>query len=64
MSGRAILEATTLNFEMMCVLGLLTLTVFLFVSEIIRIDLAAVLVMVLLGGFSYLPGGGLALFPH
>jgi di/tricarboxylate transporter len=43
---------------MMVVLGLLAFTVFLFVSEIVRIDLAAVLVMVLLGGLSYLPGLG------
>ena len=43
------MEATVLTFEMMAVLGLLAFTVFLFVSEIIRIDLAAILVMVLLG---------------
>lgn len=52
------MEATILNFEMMVVLGLLTLTVFLFVSEIIRIDLAAVLVMVVLGGLSTFPALG------
>ncbi|MFV2052929.1 SLC13 family permease [Aliiroseovarius sp. YM-037] len=38
------------------VLGLLAFTVFLFVSEIIRIDLAAILVLVIVGILSYLPG--------
>ncbi len=52
------MESLTLSYEMMAVLALLALTVFLFVSEIIRIDLAAVLVMVLLGGLSYMPGLG------
>ena len=52
------MEATVLTYEMMTVLGLLAFTVFLFVSEIIRIDLAAILVMVILGGLSTLPGLG------
>ena len=47
--------APVLTFEMMAVLALLALTVFLFVSEIVRIDLAAIMVLVLLGGLSYLP---------
>ncbi len=38
------------------VVGALAFTVFLFVSEIIRIDLAAILVLVLLGILSYIPG--------
>nr|WP_135507031.1 SLC13 family permease [Roseovarius aestuariivivens] len=38
------------------VVGMLLFTVFLFVSEIIRIDLAAILVLVLIGIFSYVPG--------
>ncbi|MBY6068944.1 SLC13 family permease [Leisingera aquaemixtae] len=48
----------TLQFtdEMAVVLGLLGFTVFLFVSEVIRIDLAALLVLVLVGILSYLPG--------
>ncbi|KIC20217.1 SLC13 family permease [Leisingera sp. ANG-Vp] len=48
----------TLQFtnEMAVVLGLLGFTVFLFVSEIIRIDLAALLVLVLVGILSYFPG--------
>lgn len=50
------MEVTVLTFEMMVVLGLLAFTVFLFVSEIIRIDLAAMLVMVMLGGLATLPG--------
>jgi hypothetical protein len=52
------MESLLLTFEMKMVLGLLVFTIFLFVSEIIRIDLAAVLVMVLLGGLSYMPGLG------
>ena len=41
---------------MAVVLGLLGFTVFLFVSEVIRIDLAALLVLVLVGILSYFPG--------
>ena len=52
------MDLPALTFEMMAVLGLLSLTIFLFVSEIVRIDLAAILVLVLLGGLSYLPGLG------
>ncbi len=52
------MEAVQLSYEMMVVLGLLAFTVFLFVSEIVRIDVAAVLVMVILGALSYLPGLG------
>ena len=52
------MESLALTFEMAVVLGLLALTIFLFVSEIVRIDLAAIMVMVLLGALSYLPGLG------
>lgn len=52
------MESPVLTYEMIAVLGLLALTVFLFASEIVRIDLAAVVVMVLLGALSYLPGLG------
>ncbi len=52
------METILLTQEMMVVLGLLAFTVFLFVSEIVRIDVAAILVMLLLGGLSYLPGLG------
>lgn len=40
----------------MVVLGILAFTIFLFVSEVVRVDLAAVMVMVLIGVLSYLPG--------
>ena len=52
------MDAIALTFDMGVVLGLLAFTVFLFVSEIVRIDVAAVLVMVMLGALSYLPGLG------
>ena len=52
------MDPITLTLEMAVVLGLLAFTVGLFVSEIIRIDLAALLVMVLLGALSYVPGLG------
>ena len=42
--------------EMMLVLGLLALAIFLFASEILRVDVAAVLVMTLLGLAIYVPG--------
>ena len=55
------MDPITLSTEMIVVLALLGFTVFLFVSEIVRVDLAAIIVMVLLGALSYLPGlGGLA----
>ncbi len=50
------MEAITLTLQMQVVLGLLAFTIFLFISEIVRIDLAAILVMVLLGVLSQLPG--------
>lgn len=54
-------ETVTLTPEMMVVLGLLGFTVFLFISEIVRVDVAAVSVMVLLGLLSMVPGlGGVA----
>ncbi|MEM6303730.1 MAG: SLC13 family permease [Pseudomonadota bacterium] len=52
------METVALTYEMAVVLALLGFTVFLFVSEIVRIDLAAILVMVLLGLLSQLPGLG------
>ncbi|SLN28644.1 SLC13 family permease [Pseudooctadecabacter jejudonensis] len=52
------MDGSVLTLEMMVVLGLLAFTVFLFVSEIIRIDLAALLVMALLGILSTVPGLG------
>ena len=52
------MEVITLTYPMMVVLGLLAFTVILFVSEVVRIDFAAILVMVLLGLISQLPGLG------
>ena len=48
--------ASTLTPEIILVLGLLFLTVFLFVSEVVRIDVAAVSIMVALGLTTMLPG--------
>ncbi|MEM1236916.1 MAG: SLC13 family permease [Pseudomonadota bacterium] len=50
------METLTLNTEMIVVLGILAVTVFLFVTETFRIDFTAVLVMVALGFLSQLPG--------
>ncbi len=50
------MDPLVLTTEMMVVLGLLALTVGLFVSEVLRVDLSAIVVMVLLGVLSYLPG--------
>ncbi|WP_425085422.1 SLC13 family permease [Ruegeria profundi] len=52
------MELPALTYEMIAVLSLLSFTVLLFITEIIRIDVAAILVMVLLGALSYLPGLG------
>ena len=52
------MDPITLTTEMMAVLALLALTVGLFVSEILRVDLSAIVVMVLLGVLSYVPGLG------
>gem|GEM_PF-3978923 len=40
---------------MIAVLSLLGLTVVLFAFEVLRVDLAALLIMVLLGALSYVP---------
>ncbi|MEO0342968.1 MAG: SLC13 family permease [Pseudomonadota bacterium] len=50
------MDTITLTTEMMVVLGLLGLTIFLFVSEIVRVDIAAIAVMILIGTLSYIPG--------
>ncbi len=49
-------ESLTLTMPMVVVLALLGITVFLFVSEIVSIDLAAIAVMVLLGLTMLVPG--------
>lgn len=50
------METLSLTPQMMVMLGLLSLTVILFVFEVVRIDIVAVSVMVLLGLLSLLPG--------
>lgn len=50
------METIAFTTEMAVVVGALVFTVFLFVSEIIRVDLAAILVLVLIGILSYIPG--------
>jgi di/tricarboxylate transporter len=50
------LEQVFFTLEMGVVFATLAFTIFLFVSEIIRIDLAAILVLVVIGMLSYLPG--------
>ncbi|MGD8643791.1 MAG: SLC13 family permease [Chromatiales bacterium] len=58
-------ETLTLTTEMMVVLGLLAFTIYLFVSEIVSVDVAAILVMVILGLLSMVPGlGGIADTAH
>ena len=49
-------EALTLTPQMMVVLGLLAFTIFLFVSEIVPVDVAAIIVMVVLGLLTLVPG--------
>ena len=46
----------TLTTEIIVVLAILALTIYLFVSEIVRVDVAAVSIMVLLGLTTMLPG--------
>ncbi len=59
------MDVITLTTEMIVVLCLLGLTVFLFVSEILRVDLAAIVIMVVLGLLSFVPGlQGLADINH
>jgi len=53
---RAQLEPIIFDFEMGVVVAALAFTIFLFVTEIIRVDLAAILVLVILGIVSYFPG--------
>jgi di/tricarboxylate transporter len=58
-------ETLTLTTEMMVVLGLLAFTIYLFVSEIVSVDVAAILVMVILGLLTMVPGlGGIADTAH
>jgi len=50
------MEQLTLSVEMMLVIGLLLITIVLFAFEILRVDLAAICVMVLLGLTTTIPG--------
>lgn len=50
------MQTIAFSFEMAVVMAALAFTIVLFVSEIIRIDLAAILVLVVIGILSYLPG--------
>lgn len=50
------MEALGLTFEMAVVLAVLVLTIVLFVFEIVRVDVAAILIMVLLGCLAAIPG--------
>ena len=49
-------EPLSLTMEMGCMLAILAVTVCLFVFEVVRVDVAAVLIMVLLGVLTLLPG--------
>jgi di/tricarboxylate transporter len=50
------LQEIVLTTEMTVILGVLALTVFLFVSEVVRVDVTAVTIMVLLGLLTMIPG--------
>lgn len=49
-------EAAILTPEMIWVMGILGLTVFLFISELVRVDVAAVMIMMLIGLLGLIPG--------
>lgn len=53
------MQELTLTTEMLVVFGLLGLAIFLFVTEVVRIDIAAISVMILLGLMTLAPGLGL-----
>lgn len=50
------METVTLSFEMMLVMGVLVVTIVLFAFEILRVDIAAICIMVLLGLTTMIPG--------
>lgn len=49
-------QTIILTTEMLCILALLGFTIYLFVSEIVSVDVAALVVMVLLGLLTLVPG--------
>ena len=59
------MESLGLTLEMVVVLGVLALTIILFVTELFRVDFTALIIMVLLGVLASLPGlGGLLDIDH
>ena len=50
------MEIVPLSFEMMLVIAILAITIFLFAFEILRVDVAAMCIMVLLGLTTVIPG--------
>ena len=42
-------ESVTLTIDMMLVLGVLGFAIVLFVSEVVRVDVAAIIIMIILG---------------
>ena len=50
------MEIVSLSFEMMLVIAILAVTIFLFAFEILRVDVAAMCIMVLLGLTTIIPG--------
>ncbi len=48
-------ETLTLTTDMMLVLGILVLTILLFVTEVVRVDVAAMLIMVIVGLLGLIP---------
>lgn len=57
-------DPITLTHEMLILLAILVLTLYLFISEIVRIDTAALIIMVLLGLLNHTPGIQLFLTPE
>lgn len=49
------MESLGLTVEMVAVLSLLTLTVILFVTEVVRVDVTAIIILVVLGLLGYVP---------
>jgi len=50
------MEAVALNTEIISVIGLLALTVFLFISDKVRVDVVGIIVLVLIGLSATIPG--------
>jgi len=50
------IDSISLNLEMMLVLALLAITIILFAFEVLRVDVAAICIMVLLGLTTMVPG--------